>query len=118
LIFGGTDQHQIFNDLWEIDLKSKLWKEIKLKNSSPRCGHISFADNESFFNVGGIGEKEYMDNYVMLINGKESFEIPFESIFTNFDTEDSMDLFPSFIHSTACVKDSNLFIFGYLSLKL
>jgi N-acetylneuraminic acid mutarotase len=112
LIFGGTDQHQIFNDLWEFDLKSKTWKEIKLKNASPRCGHVSFSENETFYNFGGIGEKETIDPSVMLIQGKESSDIPYDSIFTNVDTEDSLDLFPGLIHSTVCVKNSNLYICG------
>ena len=30
-IFGGTDSNKRFNDLWEFDLITKIWKEITQK---------------------------------------------------------------------------------------
>ena len=112
-IFGGTDQIKIFNDLWEFDFKLKSWKEIKIKeNISPRCGHLSFISNEKeMIILGGLSDKE-LTKEILFFNGKQCTSIPYESIFTNFDNEESIDLIPGIIHSSSFLKDSNLYLYG------
>ena len=34
-IFGGTDSNKRFNDLWEFDLITKIWKEIAANDNIP-----------------------------------------------------------------------------------
>eukprot|EP01080_Neovahlkampfia_damariscottae_P006369 gene6369-10376_t len=112
-VFGGTDQLKIFNDLWEFDLKSKTWKEIKLKEMiSPRCGHLSLtAQKEELIIFGGLSDKE-LPHEVLLFNGQHFRSVDFQSIFTNFDNEDSIDLIPGLIHTSAVIEDSNIYLFG------
>ena len=74
LLFGGCYEYHKFNDLWQFSLTSRIWKKVKMIESSgsgyiepitneaaesvpsPRCGHAAAVIGVEMFVFGGYGE--------------------------------------------------------------
>lgn len=54
-ISGGLDEHFCpLNDVWELDMKTNQFREIKIVGMLPRYGHTSHIVNSTLILVGGV----------------------------------------------------------------
>jgi len=55
IIFGGAKEHELSNELFEYDFKTKEWKKIKSENeTTKRRGHGSVIFKEKLYIFGGV----------------------------------------------------------------
>lgn len=64
LVFGGWSKGGVTKELFELDLKTKMWKQIKIPNDVEnvyRYGHSAVVYKDAMFVFGG--KDASMDNY-------------------------------------------------------
>lgn len=107
ILFGGFDGTDFLNDMWELDLQTSVWANIKSTGCpSPRAGHstsiFSGSLGATLILFGGRGEVSYHNDLYLLDLKKYTWIKPLTS----------GDGGPPRAYSGAAVEGKNLYIVG------
>lgn len=67
VVFGGSDGHDCFDDVYVLDLSSKTWTQIGLEHKVSRLAHTSTQVGSYVFVIGGHDGRRYCQD-ILLFN--------------------------------------------------
>ncbi|KAI9025802.1 hypothetical protein CLU79DRAFT_803457 [Phycomyces nitens] len=67
IVFGGSDGHECFNDVFVLDLVSNQWTQIELDRGISRLAHTATQVGSYVFVIGGHDGSRY-SNDILLLN--------------------------------------------------
>eukprot|EP01059_Diplonema_ambulator_P011473 TRINITY_DN21408_c0_g1_i1.p1 TRINITY_DN21408_c0_g1~~TRINITY_DN21408_c0_g1_i1.p1 ORF type:complete len:417 (+),score=95.17 TRINITY_DN21408_c0_g1_i1:43-1293(+) len=64
IVYGGRD-NRCFDDLWQLCLKTKVWREIKqsAQRPIPRAGHTAVVHKDKMYVFGGVADHAGVHNW-------------------------------------------------------
>ncbi|OZJ04591.1 hypothetical protein BZG36_02765 [Bifiguratus adelaidae] len=102
VIFGGSDGHECFNDVFVLDLALEQWFLVDLDREIPRLSHTATQVGSYLFVVGGHDGTRYSNDILMLNLVTMNWEV--RKVYGQAPS-------PRGYHSSI-LYDSRLFIFG------
>lgn len=83
VIFGGSDGHDCFEDVYVLDLPSKTWTQIELDFKVSRLAHTSTQVGSYVFVIGGHDGRRYSQDILLFNLGNIINWINFDAVNTN-----------------------------------
>ncbi|KAI8377153.1 hypothetical protein EDC96DRAFT_253495 [Choanephora cucurbitarum] len=65
VVFGGSDGHDCFDDIYVLDLKEQRWSQIEVDRKIKRLAHTSTQVGSYVFVIGGHDGKRYSQEVLM-----------------------------------------------------
>lgn len=109
ILFGGLSNNRYLNDIWNFDLNTEKWSEMKTKGLKPlgRAGCLIFIISDKLFLYGGGNNKKVFSDCFYLDLIHETWSSASLSAYNEFTKERKKMAF--------CVVEKKIFVFGGLS---
>ncbi|CAO3674013.1 unnamed protein product [Rhizopus stolonifer] len=66
VVYGGSDGHECFSDIFILDLQTYRWTQIELNQPIPRLAHTTTQVGSYLFVTGGYNGREYVNELLLL----------------------------------------------------
>lgn len=70
VVYGGSDGHECFSDVYVLDLVTNRWSQIDLDRAVPRLAHSATQVGSYVFVIGGHDGSRYSNDVLLLNLGK------------------------------------------------
>ncbi|CAO3586069.1 unnamed protein product [Absidia cylindrospora] len=75
IVFGGSDGHECFSDVFVLDLVANKWSQVDVDRAIPRLAHTAIQVGSYIFVIGGHDGNRYSNDVLMLNLGKVRMKI-------------------------------------------